>query len=188
MCRRLLLLSLWSVGVLHQAVLQLLELGRDMAYRLRLLTILLCFLASSVCVTALNNTNSTGTHDATAVILDNEDSFGVCVYPRSVSFQKALSQLRKTNDCIKGPWLIRSGHIFLPHSVALLLHPCLLSVLSRPSLARSWSSRLCSRLLRIGSGACVPVGMAGTEPLHRKRQLGTLRYPQFCLPRYCPAA
>ena len=36
-------------------------------------------------VTALNNTNSTWTHEVSAVVLDNEAAFGVCVYPRSVS-------------------------------------------------------------------------------------------------------
>lgn len=49
-----------------------------------IVTITLCCLACLSCVHALNNSNSTGTHETSAVFLDNDSCFGVCVYPTSV--------------------------------------------------------------------------------------------------------
>lgn len=51
---------------------------------------ILCYLAYLNCVVALANNSSTGTFDTSAVILDNESSFGVCVYPTSVSMKKPV--------------------------------------------------------------------------------------------------
>jgi len=56
-----------------------------MASLLRVATVSLCCFAYLSCVSALNNTNSTGTHQVSAVVLDNSTAFGVCVYPTSVS-------------------------------------------------------------------------------------------------------
>ena len=65
-----------------------------MASSLRILGIAFGLFACLICVNAFNNTNSTGTHEVTAVVLDNEATFGVCVYPRSVSLHK-LKRVRK---------------------------------------------------------------------------------------------
>lgn len=46
---------------------------------------LICFLTLLTSVQTFNNTNSTGTSVVSAVALDNNASFAVCVYPASVS-------------------------------------------------------------------------------------------------------
>ncbi len=61
--------------------------GIDMV---RIVCMILCYLAYLNCVVALANNSSTGTFDTSAVILDNESSFGVCVYPTSVSMKKPV--------------------------------------------------------------------------------------------------
>ena len=68
-----------------------------MASSLRILGIAFGLFACLICVNAFNNTNSTGTHDVTAVVLDNEAAFGVCVYPRSVNLHKYKSAMKAFN-------------------------------------------------------------------------------------------
>ena len=141
-----------------------------MASSLRILSIALGLFAWLVCVKAFNNTNSTGTHDVTAVVLDNETAFGVCVYPRSVSLHRHKS--------VKDIQLTFLGYILLPRPPPLLLHSHLRPVLKRPSLACSRCSHLRPCLLWSSSSARVPACLARAQSLYRKRQLGSLCDPQ----------
>ena len=76
----------------------------------RVASIILCCLACLSCVHTLDNANSTGTHATSAVFLDNESSFGVCVYPTSVRIEaefdgeRAPRRIRKKADNAKGTY------------------------------------------------------------------------------------
>lgn len=60
------------------------SLEETMALSLRLLGIILFGFAYLACASASSNNNATGTHEVSAVALDNDAAFAVCVYPRSV--------------------------------------------------------------------------------------------------------
>ncbi|KAK0509156.1 hypothetical protein JMJ35_008527 [Cladonia borealis] len=103
-----------------------------MASSLRILSITLGLFAWLVCVKAFNNTNSTGTHHVTAVVLDNETAFGVCVYPRSGTYS-FLARLLYYCTLIFA--LFSSAHLWLVagaltsalvYSGAAAVHACLL--------------------------------------------------------------
>lgn len=140
--------------------------------------VLACGFACFVCVNALNNTNSTGSHQATAVVLDNEQNFAVCVYPRSVSSHSSSPFPGTVTDSVE------TGYLLLPLTPPLLLHPSILPLLSRPPLARRRCSRLCSRLLRLSSRPHLSPRLARSQSLHRKRQLGPLRHLECRLPHH----
>ena len=74
-----------------------------MASSLKFFTVILIFGALLGCTDALNNTNSTGTHEVSAVALDNHSAFGVCVYPRSVGIYRDTVIYQRQADWSRAP-------------------------------------------------------------------------------------
>lgn len=115
-----------------------------MASSLRILGIASGLFACLICVGAFNNTNSTGTHGVTAVVLDNEAAFAVCVYPRSVSLHEHQSVPKPSSLHIQGTYSF----------LARLLYYCTL-IFSLFSTAHLWlvASALASALVYSGAAA-----------------------------------
>ncbi len=116
-----------------------------MAYPLRVAFALLCFSGLLLCVHGQTTTNSTGTSNVPAVVLDNEAAFAVCVYPTSAS----LSPCQTDRLEVK---LTVIGSILVPESHSLLLRSRVFSFLKGASVACRRGSCCCADLFRCRCG------------------------------------